>query len=189
MIAYSSRVHYMYADMWPLKLNKNTFLTLSCPKKALASAHTASGRPVVWRTESANMLTVAKTCVHVYHVVGWCIAAVSIQMYMQMIPTMSQHALQIYALKDSCVDHWKMLSYFGCKSATVRDSYLGGTTQRSTVSWYSNIQIHSLQPTFMCPRSIAGVPFDSVRRFQASLLLRTTCMHLCCNWVASCVVA
>jgi len=41
-----------------------------------------------------------------------------------------------------------------------------------------NIQIHSLpsQPTFMCPRSIAGVPFDSVRRFRTSLLLR---LHLC----------
>ena len=39
----------------------------------------------------------------------------------------------------------------------------------------------------MCPRSIVGVPFDSVRRFRASLLLHTTCMHLCRNWVASCV--
>jgi len=36
------------------------------------------------------------------------------------------------------------------------------------------------------PRSIAGVPFDSVGRFWASLLLRTTCMHSCCNWIASC---
>ena len=43
--------------------------------------------------------------------------------------------------------------------------------------------------TFMCPRSIAGVPFDSVKRFRASLLLHTTCMHLCCNWVANCVAA
>ena len=40
---------------------------------------------------------------------------------------------------------------------------------------------------FMCPRSIAGVAFDFVRRFRASLLLHTTCMYLCCNWVASCV--
>jgi len=39
------------------------------------------------------------------------------------------------------------------------------------------------------PKSIAGVPFDSVRRFRASLLLRTTCMHLCRNWVVSCVAA
>ena len=39
------------------------------------------------------------------------------------------------------------------------------------------------------PKSIAGVPFDSVRRFRASLLLRTTCIHLCRNWVASCVAA
>ena len=31
----------------------------------------------------------------------------------------------------------------------------------------------SFKPTFMSPRSIAGVPFDSVRRFRASLLLQT----------------
>ena len=37
--------------------------------------------------------------------------------------------------------------------------------------------------------SIAGVPFDSVGRFWATLLLRTTCMCLWCNWVASCVGA
>ena len=36
-------------------------------------------------------------------------------------------------------------------------------------------------------KSIAGVPFDSVRRFWATLLLRTTCVFLCCNGVASCV--
>ena len=43
----------------------------------------------------------------------------------------------------------------------------------------------------ICARSIAGVPFDSVRRFRASLLpwLCITCTHLCRNWVASCVVA
>jgi len=35
---------------------------------------------------------------------------------------------------------------------------------------------HHFKSTFMCPRSIVGpgVPFDSVRRFQASLLLHTT---------------
>ena len=32
--------------------------------------------------------------------------------------------------------------------------------------------------TFMCPCSITGVPFDSDRRFRATLLLRTTCMRL-----------
>ena len=37
------------------------------------------------------------------------------------------------------------------------------------------------------PKSIAGVQFDSVRRFRATLLLRTTCMRLCCNGGASCV--
>jgi len=36
------------------------------------------------------------------------------------------------------------------------------------------------------PKSIAGVSFDSARRFRATLLLRTTCMRLCCNGVASC---
>jgi len=41
----------------------------------------------------------------------------------------------------------------------------------------------------MCPRSIAGVLFDSVRRFRATLLLRTTCMCLYCDGVASCVAA
>jgi len=35
-----------------------------------------------------------------------------------------------------------------------------------------------IQPTFMCLRSIAGVLFDLVRRFRATLLLRTTCMRL-----------
>jgi len=44
-------------------------------------------------------------------------------------------------------------------------------------------------PWHIGPRSIAGVPFDSVRRFRATLLLRTTCMRLCCNGVASCVAA
>ena len=39
------------------------------------------------------------------------------------------------------------------------------------------------------PRPIAGVPFDSVRRFRATLLLHTTCMRLWGNWVRSCVVA
>jgi len=33
------------------------------------------------------------------------------------------------------------------------------------------------------------VPFDSVRRFRATLLLRTTCMRLWGNWFASCVAA
>jgi len=35
-------------------------------------------------------------------------------------------------------------------------------------------------PLRECPR--AG-------RFRATLLLRTTCMHSCCNWSASCVAA
>jgi len=37
-----------------------------------------------------------------------------------------------------------------------------------------NIQIHHFKATFMCPRSISGVLFDSVRRFRPSLLLHTT---------------
>jgi len=39
------------------------------------------------------------------------------------------------------------------------------------------------------PRSIAGVPFDSVGRPWTILLLRTTCMRSCCNWSASCLAA
>jgi len=34
------------------------------------------------------------------------------------------------------------------------------------------------------PKSMAGVPFDSVRRFRATLLLRTTLMRLYCNSVS-----
>jgi len=36
---------------------------------------------------------------------------------------------------------------------------------------------------FLFLRSIAGVPFDSVGRFRASLLLRTTCMPSSCNFI------
>jgi len=43
------------------------------------------------------------------------------------------------------------------------------------ISAYVNVYIKT---TSMCPSSIAGVPFDSVRRFRATLLLRTTCMCL-----------
>ena len=39
------------------------------------------------------------------------------------------------------------------------------------------------------PKSIAGVPLDSVRRFWATLLQRTTCMCLWCNGVVNCVTA
>ena len=45
------------------------------------------------------------------------------------------------------------------------------------------------QSIFICPRSITGVPFDSVRRFWATLLPRTTGMRLWGNWVANCVAA
>ena len=38
-------------------------------------------------------------------------------------------------------------------------------------------------------RSIAGVPFDSVRRFWASLLLHTTCNRSWCTGSAICVAA
>ena len=34
-----------------------------------------------------------------------------------------------------------------------------------------------------------GVPFDSVRRFRATWLLRTTCMRVWCNGLAICLVA
>ena len=38
-----------------------------------------------------------------------------------------------------------------------------------------SIHIHHFKTTFMCARSIAGVP--SGRRFRATQLLRTTCMR------------
>jgi len=57
---------------------------------------------------------------------------------------------------------------------------------RMSSSQYANIYVKSI---FIGPGSIAGVPFDSVRRFWASLLLHTTCVHLCCNLIASCVAA
>jgi len=50
----------------------------------------------------------------------------------------------------------------------------------------TNVYVKSIS---ICQGSIAGVLFSSVRRFRASLLLRTTCMRLRCNWVASCVAA
>jgi len=57
--------------------------------------------------------------------------------------------------------------------------------QKSTI----NIHLHHFKTTFMCPRSIAGVLFDSVRRFRATLLLHTNCVGSCCNSRASCVAA
>jgi len=47
------------------------------------------------------------------------------------------------------------------------------------MSAYANVYFKTIcecirQKIFMCPRSIAAVPFDSVRRFRATLLLRTT---------------
>ena len=52
------------------------------------------------------------------------------------------------------------------------------------ISAHANVYFKT---TLKCPRSIARVPFDSVRRFRATLLLRTTCMRLCCTGFASCV--
>jgi len=59
---------------------------------------------------------------------------------------------------------------------------------------YANVYFKTIcecirQSIFIGPTSIAEVPFDSVRRFRATLLLRTTCMRLWDNWVASCVAA
>jgi len=53
------------------------------------------------------------------------------------------------------------------------------------ISAYANVYFKTI---LKCPRSIARVPFDLVRRFWATLLLRTTCMRLCWTWVASCVL-
>ena len=41
--------------------------------------------------------------------------------------------------------------------------------------------IHHFKSAFMCPRSIAAVPFDSVGILRTTLLLRTTCMRSCCK--------
>jgi len=49
---------------------------------------------------------------------------------------------------------------------------------------YANVYVKSI---FLYPVSIAGVPFDSVRRFRPTLLLHTTCVRSCCTWRASCV--
>jgi len=62
------------------------------------------------------------------------------------------------------------------------------------MSAYANVYCKTIckcirQSIFIGPRSIAEVPFDSARHFRATLLLRTTCMRLWGNWVASCVVA
>ena len=47
----------------------------------------------------------------------------------------------------------------------------------SSSQQYANVYVKSI---FVCPGCIAGVPFDSVRRFRSTLLLRTTCMR---RWV------
>ena len=51
------------------------------------------------------------------------------------------------------------------------------------------IHINHFKSKFICPRSNAGVPLDSVGRFRATLLLCTTCMRSCCTWIASCMAA
>ena len=44
---------------------------------------------------------------------------------------------------------------------------------------YFKIICECIRPKiFIGPRSIAGVPFDSARRFRATLLLHITCMRL-----------
>ena len=56
----------------------------------------------------------------------------------------------------------------------------------SSSQQYANVYVKSI---FICPGSIAGVPFDSARRFRPTLLLHTTCVRSCCTWRASCVAA
>ena len=56
----------------------------------------------------------------------------------------------------------------------------------SSLQYYAKVHVKSI---FICPGSIAGVPFDSAGRFWATLLLRTTCTRVCCNGWASCVTA
>ena len=65
--------------------------------------------------------------------------------------------------------------------------YNNSNNNHSNPKSITNIQIHHFKTTFMCLRYRAGVPFDSVRRFRASLLLHTTCVHSCCTWRGGCV--
>jgi len=67
---------------------------------------------------------------------------------------------------------------------SIIDKRLPGNTKKWTIarSWPFRVR-------FLHSWAAAGMPFDSGRRFRASLLLHTTCVHLCCDWVASCVVA
>jgi len=46
---------------------------------------------------------------------------------------------------------------------------------------HNNMQLYTSNQKNKCLGSIAGVPFDSAGRFRATLLLRTTCMRLCCT--------
>ena len=71
---------------------------------------------------------------------------------------------------------------FGCISA-----YANVYFQPTIIK--QNIKIILLQNNIHMSGSIAGVPFDSVGRFRATLLLRTTCMRLWGNWAARCVAA
>jgi len=57
------------------------------------------------------------------------------------------------------------------------------------VFYYSSFICTSAYAYVFKSRSIAGVLFDSVGRFRSCLLLCTTCMRSCCNWIANCVVA
>jgi len=60
-----------------------------------------------------------------------------------------------------------------------------GTIPQST----TNIHIHYFKTTLMCPRSIAGVPYDSVEILRTTFVPYTNCMHSSCNWRANCVAA
>jgi len=56
----------------------------------------------------------------------------------------------------------------------------------SSSQQYANVYVKS---KFICPGSIARVPFDSTRRFRPTFLLHTTCVRSCCTWCDSCVAA
>jgi len=56
----------------------------------------------------------------------------------------------------------------------------------SSSQQYANVYVKSI---FLYPGSIAGVPFDSARRFRPTLLLHTTYVRSWCTLRASCVAA
>jgi len=60
-----------------------------------------------------------------------------------------------------------------CMRMSIKTTIMTTTNKKDTVT--------SKQHPYDRAGSIAGVLFDSVRRVRATLLLRTSCMRVCCN--------